>query len=192
MTITDASGRNRLSLQCEGGHFRSLVWSSEDGRDWQCRAVITQPDFQSGRERQRCVTDLHSFDPATGRAIIKVGEKDPLGEGFIRCAYSWREWDLLANRELHMLRICEEPSEGYENPKPSPKYEDGSPVVIDCKDEHWDDTLYVNLYNRRAIQLRNLHSSYEGYMKEFAEMHFMEFVGHFAENRGEFKRRGTK
>lgn len=80
-------------------------------------------------------------------------------------------------------------SEEFENPRSLLKSEHGSVVVIDCKDEHWDETLDVSLYNRRAVELRNLHSSYENHMKQLASMFFMEFVGHFAENRGEFKPR---
>jgi len=104
-TIISSDGHDRLSLQFEKGRFRALIWSSEQGREWSCRAVITQTDFQRGRERERWVNELHSFEPANGTAIIKVGEMDVPPHkagpaGFRRCTYSWRQWDLLANREL--------------------------------------------------------------------------------------------
>ena len=96
--ITITEGHDRLTLQYDEGHFRALVWSSEYGREWRCRAVITQPDFQRGADSERWVSELHSFDPGTGRAIIKVGEMEVPREGagaggFRRCIYSWREWD---------------------------------------------------------------------------------------------------
>jgi hypothetical protein len=189
MTITVPGGHDRLTLQCEGGFFRALIWTSEQGRDWRCKAVITQTDFQANSNRRRWVNALHSFEPATGRAVIKVAEDIPLDKSFTRCVYSWRESDLLANREVRLFRVCEDPFEGFENPRSLLKNEHDSVVVIDCKDEHWDETLDVSLYNRRAVELRNLHSSYENHMKQLAQLHFMEFVAHFTENRGEFKPR---
>jgi len=69
------------------------------------------------------------------------------------------------------------------------KSEDDSVVLIDCKEEGWDNVLYDNLFGKKPIELRNLHSSYEDYMKKLAEMCSREFIGQFAENRGEFTRR---
>jgi hypothetical protein len=69
---------------------------------------------------------------------------------------------------------------------------DDSVVVIDCKDEGWDSVLYESLHHRRPVDLKNLHSSYEDYMKQMAQHYSMVFVGHFAENRGEFRRRDAK
>src|SRR5580765_660014 len=100
-TITE--GHDRLTLHYEKGHFRALVWSSEHQRNWQCRAIITHADFQHGSKRERWITELHTFEPETGRAILKVGEHVPLGCGRSWAVYSWREWDLTANREIQWL-----------------------------------------------------------------------------------------
>ncbi len=188
-TIADPNGHDRLTLQYDGGYFRSLIWSFEHGGKWECKALITQTDFQANCDKRRWVSALHSFDPGAGRAIIKLAENVPLDKSFTRCVYSWQEWDLLANCEVRLFRVCEDPFEEFENSRRVLKNEAGSVVVIDCKDEHWDDTLYVTLYNRRAVELKNLHSTYENFMKQLATMYFMEFVAHFAENRGEFKPR---
>jgi hypothetical protein len=187
-SITD--GHDRLTLQYDEGHFRALIWSSEHGREWRCRAVITQADFQRGATQRRWVADLHGFDRTTGRAIIKVGEMDKPCRGFNWCTYSWREWDLLANSELRVLRVCEDPFEEWEGPKERHKAivkTDEESVIIDCNIEDWDGALYTSAGNGCRVELRNLHASYEQFMKELAEHYSMEFVGLFAENRGEFR-----
>jgi hypothetical protein len=79
--------------------------------------VITQTDFQTNSNRRRWISALHSFDPSTGRAVIKVSEDVPLEKSFSRCVYSWREWDLLANREVRLFRVCHSPFEDFENPR---------------------------------------------------------------------------
>jgi len=64
-----------------------------------------------------------------------------------------------------------------------------SPVVIDCKDEGWDNVLYEKLWEMGPIRLITLHSSYEGFMRQLAEMSSREFTLYAEENRGEFGRR---
>lgn len=91
-----------------------------------------------------------------------------------------------------MLRVCDDPFEEYGTPltrhKSVIEASDDS-VVIDCQVEDWDGCLYNNLYNRRRVELRNLHSSYEKFMTELAEFYCMQFTGDFTENRGEFRPR---
>jgi hypothetical protein len=62
-------------------------------------------------------------------------------------------------------------------------------VVIDCKNEGWDSVLYEKMWETAPIELKTLHSSYEGYMKQLAEMTSRQFILHPEENRGEFTRR---
>ena len=69
----------------------------------------------------------------------------------------------------------------------NPEHDSG--VAIDCKDEGWDSILYEKLWERGPIELKTLHSSYEGYMKQLAEMSSREFNFYPAENRGVFTRR---
>jgi hypothetical protein len=97
-----------------GFDFDSLVWESKDGDTWRERAVITQQQFEAGTDRRRWVSELHSFDPSTGNAIIKVGEGDaPKDSIRVRSVYSWREWSLRTKGEVRFIRICKDPFEKY-------------------------------------------------------------------------------
>jgi hypothetical protein len=82
--------------------FHSLVWDVNDGLTWQRKATITQADLEQDGTR-RWVSDLHSLDARYGSAFIKVAEGD------WRVTYSWREWDLLSNKEIRMIKVCECP-----------------------------------------------------------------------------------
>lgn len=113
--ITDESGRNRLILQYASGDFHSLVWQSKTGQIWNGRIVITRQDFQRGWDKRRWISGIHSIDPLSGHAIIKVAEGNvAFAEGDVTYIYSWREWDLLQNREVRRLRACDDPFEKYE------------------------------------------------------------------------------
>jgi len=155
-----------------------------------------EADFQRNSDRERWVCALDTFDPAAGRAIIKVCEMelppDKAGPGgFRRCIYSWREWDLLANCEVKMLRVCEEPFEEYEAPRKVHKSivkADDDCVVIDCNFEDWDGCLYNYLSQGRCVELRNLHASYENFLKQLAELYCMELIGEYADNCAKFRR----
>jgi hypothetical protein len=119
--VTDANGRNRLLLRfvegpnpelrpgLKGYNFHSIVWEVRDGDTWKERVVITQEDFQRGAA-QRWVNELHSLDPSIGSAIIKVAEGQPPDErGGVSFEYFWREWDLLRNQQIRVLRDCDYP-----------------------------------------------------------------------------------
>jgi hypothetical protein len=118
--VTDAAGSNRLGLRLverplprseadgKAYDFHSLVWEVREGDAWSERLVITQADFQRGAGRRRWVSDLHSLDPASGLAVLQVGEEQPPdARGAVRAEYSWREWDLAHNREVRVLRVCQ-------------------------------------------------------------------------------------
>jgi len=113
--ITDASGKHRLVLQYSNGDFHSLAWHSKTGHVWTGRVVITRQDFQRGCDRRRWIAGIHSIEPVSGHAIIKVAQGNvDFGEGDVTYIYSWREWDLLHNREVRRLRACDDPFEKYE------------------------------------------------------------------------------
>lgn len=97
-----------------GFNFDSLVWESKDGDLWRERTVITRQQFEAGTERRRWVSQLHSFDPSTGNAIIKVAEGNaPKDSKSVSYVYSWREWSLRTNGEVRFIRICKDPFEEY-------------------------------------------------------------------------------
>ena len=116
--ISDASGKHRLMLRYEaangGYNFDALVWRTQDAGDWKQRLIITQDDFERGTDRRRWVSEIHSFDPATGNAIIKIAEGDvPNTDNEVHFIYSWREWSLLSNIEVRMIRVCADPFEKF-------------------------------------------------------------------------------
>jgi hypothetical protein len=78
--LTDKSGRHRLTMhyvaEGKGANFHSLIWAISDGSEWTERVVISRVDFQPPTKHARWVSNLYSFDPDTGRAIIQVAEGD--------------------------------------------------------------------------------------------------------------------
>jgi hypothetical protein len=117
--ISDASGQHRLMMRYvavdRGYDFDALIWRTRDAGNWKQRLIITQDDFERGSERQRWVSDIHSFDPVSGHAIIKVAEGDApkTATTTVHYGYSWREWSLLTNGEVRLIRTCADPFEKY-------------------------------------------------------------------------------
>ena len=120
--VTDKSGTNRLALiyvstglgpgpNSESFDFHSLVWRTKTGTNWIDHAVITKTDFETGVARRRWISELDSLDPSTGNAIIKVAEGGDTNGS--RVVYSWREWSVISNIEVRVLRICKEPFEPF-------------------------------------------------------------------------------
>jgi hypothetical protein len=96
--------------------FHSLLWQRLSSGGWVDVHSISQEEFSADCPNRRWVSEIHSFDPTTGRAIMSVGEGDaPEGSESINYAYSWREWDLNKNAEISFFRECEDPWEPYEN-----------------------------------------------------------------------------
>jgi hypothetical protein len=126
--ITDVSGNNRL-VQIDrkvgsvtdwlrnrhGYDFDSLVWRTNAGGNWYNRLTISKRDFQGTNSHTRWVSEIHSIDPTNGTAVIKVAEGDaPEGSSRVHYIYSWREWSLLTNAEVRVIRICTVPSENFD------------------------------------------------------------------------------
>lgn len=125
--VTDASGSNRLARvnrnvtsimdTLQGRHsfdFDSLVWRTNAGGTWHDRVIISEAAFQAGSPRMRWVSEIHSLNAVNGTAIIKVAEGDmPEGAPSVRYIYSWREWNLLTNGEVRLIRTCADPFEKY-------------------------------------------------------------------------------
>jgi len=130
--VSDQSSKNRLLLrfserdvsenkneQIIARDFHSLVWETNDGTKWLQKKVISKVDFA---EEESWVRDLHSFDSSTGRAILKAAEMSKPDETNSRkCIYSWREWDIINNKQVRMIRVCKDPFEPYEKRTEVPK-----------------------------------------------------------------------
>ena len=113
-TIRDVSGRHELSTrwvpQGEGYDFDALVWRTRENDSWVERHVISRQDFETGSDRRRWISGLHSFDPLSGHAIMRVAEGDaPRDAPHVHYVYSWREWSVAENRELRYICTCETP-----------------------------------------------------------------------------------
>jgi hypothetical protein len=107
--IADSSGEHQLLVRWApfggGFNFDSLVWQHRSGELWTQRLVITREQFEEGGRDRRWISTVHSFDPVRGTAIIRVAEGDSArGEDHVHYTYSWREWDLVQNREIRFIR----------------------------------------------------------------------------------------
>ena len=125
--VPDSTGRNQLARvdrdvssisdafqRRQSFDFDSLVWRTNAGGAWHDHIVISAAAFQVGSPRRRWVSQIHSLDAAKGTAIIKVAEGDvPEGSPSIHFIYSWREWSLLTNGEVRVIRTCADPFEKY-------------------------------------------------------------------------------
>jgi hypothetical protein len=120
--VTDKSGTNRLALiyvstgpgpgpNSVSFDFQSLVWRTKAGTNWVDRVVISKTDFQASAAHNRWISALESFDPSTGNAIIKVAEGGDTNGS--KVVYSWREWSMISNAEVRVLRVCKDPFEPY-------------------------------------------------------------------------------
>lgn len=92
-------------------NFHSLVWLVRSDDAWTERVAITAEAFARNANRRWPIA-VHSIDPTDGTAILKVGEEyppDPSGLCDVR--YSWREWELIANRQVRVFRTCVDPFE---------------------------------------------------------------------------------
>lgn len=96
-------------------NFDSLVWRTNASGKWQDHVIISQAAFQTGSPRTRWVSQIHSLDATKATATIMVAEGDaPAGSPTVNYIYSWREWSLLTNGEIRVVRVCNSPFETYE------------------------------------------------------------------------------
>jgi hypothetical protein len=121
-TVNAANGQDRLKLfdviETDDGaaNFHSIVWERRFGPEWRKHRELTSDDFQWQHPNRRWISGIHVLLPEKGLAAVQVGEGNKpiypivMGQG-TTFYYSWRLWDLLANREAKRLRDCEDPFE---------------------------------------------------------------------------------
>ena len=124
-TVTNTSGSHKLSLfyiakgndpKQDGYDFHSILWEEKIDDTWKQKIKITKKEFQNNSKYTKWVSELHSIDPENGQALIKVAEGNkPKDSIEIHYIYSWRKWDLLNNKEVSTLKICEEPYDAYDD-----------------------------------------------------------------------------
>lgn len=118
------------------GEFHSVVWEKYAGGRWRTRARITRRHLDwAGRY---WATHVHSIDPASGVAIIKVAHMGPLrparldelpaqtledmkkagfapeGVRVAEAIYEWVSWDMRKNRKVAVLRSGIDPFDKFE------------------------------------------------------------------------------
>jgi hypothetical protein len=122
--LLSPDGRDRLCLlfvrEDWGMNFHALSLETCMEEGWSTTTAITQAQFQGNHPNDRWVSDLHSFVPSTGAAVIKVAEgnkpwRESRATWFF---YSWRRWDLRSNSEIARLEDCESPSDPLRRRRP--------------------------------------------------------------------------
>ncbi len=128
-TVTAASGTDRLIRKAwetvsysrpkeKSFDSHSLVWQRFESGLWMDHITITHDDFQRGNPRRRWISSIHSFDPVSAIATLKIAEGNaPENSGVISYVYSWREWDIEKNRGVKVFRVCKDPFEPFELPE---------------------------------------------------------------------------
>ena len=122
--VADKTGNHRLVLKYASAgvgpdvgskafEFESLDWETRAGASWTNRIVISKADFNAGTTNEKWVTELHSLDPITGIAVIKVAESPPATSNNRPVTYSWREWNMTNNQQVRIVRMCSEPFEPF-------------------------------------------------------------------------------
>ena len=116
---TYATGRRerlrlRFAARGIGWDFHSVVWERRGLIRWRPYIVLTQRAFELPSKCPRWVSEVHSFDPGRGEAVLKVAEGDaPDNAPIVRINYSWRRWDLTYNREVERLQECADPFDAF-------------------------------------------------------------------------------
>lgn len=127
-TIEHTNGTDRLVLRdvesrisgTTAYDFHSLVWERSNSQGWSTVVEIDAEEFQRSSQHLRWISEIESLDPNTGHAVIKVAEGDaPEGSKSVSYVYSWREWDLLENEEVRVVRTVQDPFEAF-SPSASP------------------------------------------------------------------------
>jgi len=117
-TVYGPERRDRLRLRFAargiGWDFHSLTWERKGSIRWRPHITLAESDFRLPNRNARWVSELHSFEPLRGEAILKIAEGDaPDDAPRVKIHYSWRRWDLVRNRELARLQECADPFVPY-------------------------------------------------------------------------------
>ena len=89
----------------KGYDFHSIAWQRNENGEWINHLTIDERDFERDG-RFPWVVSIHSFDPTTGTAVLRIGETgSPDDSGTVTATYSWREWDLNNNKEVRVIHL---------------------------------------------------------------------------------------
>ncbi|MEM9444940.1 MAG: hypothetical protein AAGA18_06260 [Verrucomicrobiota bacterium] len=116
--IYDESKSHRITLVYDetsrGGYdFLRIDWHTLRDNEWRIHHTLSQDAFSKNSNEQIWVSDIHSFDPETANCILKIAEGEKqLDVGHISYIYSWRIWDIKDNKEVKLIKVCENIWEG--------------------------------------------------------------------------------
>jgi len=114
---TEGDARLRLVYVREdgGANFHSLAFDVLEADEWKARRFISRQDFQGEHHNRRWISDLHSFSPRSGVAVMQVAEGDQPTSALCATAffYSWRSWDVFRNLEIARLKQCQSPFDPF-------------------------------------------------------------------------------
>lgn len=96
-----------------GFDFHSLQWDRFSTGSWVPELTLTRGQFQGSSSFRRWVSDVHSIEPSTGVAVIKVAEGNRPYSAMRSTTflYSWRAWNMRSNVEVQKLKNCDDPFE---------------------------------------------------------------------------------
>lgn len=100
-----------------GSDFHSLVWERHIESEWRRYSAISAARFRRTAKHAAWVAALHKSDSENGTAIILVGDSSRGTDAYggQSMFYSWRLWDLHANRQIAVLMRCDGPWEPYDD-----------------------------------------------------------------------------
>ncbi|WOO39273.1 hypothetical protein [Rubellicoccus peritrichatus] len=118
-SLVSETGKARLRLifremEPYGEDFHKLIWEELFEGEWNEKIKLDKEDLSEILGDDAWVADVHSFREEEGIAVLRLGTHGPTdSEGTVWQLYTWREWDLIRNREHRFIMVCDYPFEEF-------------------------------------------------------------------------------
>ena len=123
-TIYDENKNNRLNLIIrvhwwadssgvvhKGKDNYALEWENKINGKWRLLRIITKQEIYNELKYEGWFSDIDSLKPESGSAILKIAEYGQQDGDLRVINYSYREWDLINNKEVKYIRQCNYPKQ---------------------------------------------------------------------------------